>query len=89
MNYDSGAYDYDLDGPEPDNEGILFDDNEAMAPIVDFDNPEIAALPRILIKGPRRSGKTSIQVSLREPLSYDDEVHTQTHRSLFCYSISQ
>jgi hypothetical protein len=30
---------------------------------VNFDDPEIAALPRILLMGPRRSGKTSIQVS--------------------------
>jgi hypothetical protein len=29
---------------------------------VNFDDPEIAALPRILLMGPRRSGKTSIQV---------------------------
>jgi Ras-related GTP-binding protein C/D len=30
---------------------------------VNFEDPEIAALPRILLMGPRRSGKTSIQVS--------------------------
>jgi hypothetical protein len=29
---------------------------------VDFDDPDIAALPRILLMGPRRGGKTSIQV---------------------------
>jgi hypothetical protein len=30
---------------------------------VDFDDPRIANLPRILMMGPRRAGKTSIQVS--------------------------
>lgn len=30
-------------------------------PAVDFDDPTISALPRILLMGPRRSGKTSIQ----------------------------
>lgn len=29
-----------------------------------FDDPRIADLPRILLMGPRRGGKTSIQVSL-------------------------
>lgn len=33
-------------------------------PDVDFDDPKIASLPRLLMMGPRRSGKTSIQVSL-------------------------
>ena len=31
---------------------------------VDFDDPEIALLPRILLMGPRRGGKTSIQVRI-------------------------
>jgi|UPI000581A864 hypothetical protein len=30
---------------------------------VDFDDPQIAALPRVLLMGPRRGGKTSIQAS--------------------------
>jgi hypothetical protein len=30
---------------------------------VDFDDEKIAALPRIILMGPRRGGKTSIQVS--------------------------
>ena len=30
---------------------------------IDFDDPRIANLPRILLMGPRRAGKTSIQVS--------------------------
>lgn len=29
---------------------------------VDFDDPVVAALPHILLMGPRRGGKTSIQV---------------------------
>lgn len=29
---------------------------------VDFDDPKIASLPKILLMGPRRGGKTSIQV---------------------------
>jgi hypothetical protein len=29
---------------------------------IDFDDPRIANLPRILLMGPRRAGKTSIQV---------------------------
>jgi hypothetical protein len=31
---------------------------------VDFEDPKIASLPKILLMGPRRGGKTSIQVSL-------------------------
>ena len=29
---------------------------------VDFEDPAIASLPRVLLMGPRRGGKTSIQV---------------------------
>ena len=35
---------------------------EAPSPPVDFNDPDIAALPRILLMGPRRGGKSSIQV---------------------------
>lgn len=31
---------------------------------VDFNDPEISALPRILFMGPRRGGKSSIQVGV-------------------------
>jgi hypothetical protein len=31
---------------------------------VDFEDPKIASLPRLLLMGPRRGGKTSIQVSV-------------------------
>lgn len=34
---------------------------------VDFDDPEIASLPRVLLLGPRRGGKTSVQVSPQSP----------------------
>jgi hypothetical protein len=30
---------------------------------VDFEDPAIAALPKVLLMGPRRGGKSSIQVS--------------------------
>ena len=40
--------------PEPPND----------EPTVDFTDPAIADLPRVLLMGPRRGGKTSIQVSL-------------------------
>jgi hypothetical protein len=33
---------------------------------VNFDDPKIANLPRVLLMGPRRAGKTSIQVSRKE-----------------------
>ena len=32
------------------------------AATIDFNDPKIASLPRILLMGPRRGGKTSIQV---------------------------
>jgi hypothetical protein len=34
---------------------------------IDFNDPKIASLPRILLMGPRRGGKTSIQVRSRLP----------------------
>lgn len=48
------------------DEGVGVDDNfdskEPARPEVNFEDPAIASLPRILLMGPRRSGKTSIQV---------------------------
>lgn len=38
------------------------DDIARHAQDVDFDDPQIASLPRVLLMGPRRGGKTSIQV---------------------------
>jgi hypothetical protein len=36
---------------------------------VDFAKPEIAALPRVLMMGPRRAGKTSIQVCVKKVIA--------------------
>ena len=38
--------------------------SDAVDDEIDFDDPRIANLPRILLMGPRRAGKTSIQVSI-------------------------
>jgi hypothetical protein len=64
---DYDAYDDDyVDGANVTgsntNEFLQLSD-EHQQPEVDFDNPIIASLPRIILMGPRRGGKTSIQVS--------------------------
>ena len=41
---------------------------------VDFDDPKIAALPRVLLMGPRRGGKSSIQVSSRGDTGVNNSV---------------
>jgi hypothetical protein len=46
--YVSGDDDDDVDGLDESS--------------IDFDDPKIANLPRIILMGPRRAGKTSIQV---------------------------
>jgi hypothetical protein len=47
-----------------DDEGPLFlSSQEAFAASVNFDDPDISSLPRVLLMGPRRGGKTSVQVS--------------------------
>ncbi len=38
--------------------------SDAVEDEIDFDDPRIANLPRILLMGPRRAGKTSIQVRM-------------------------
>lgn len=47
-----------------DEKGPLFLPQATEEPLisVDFDDPTIASLPRVLLMGPRRGGKTSIQV---------------------------
>jgi hypothetical protein len=45
----------------PESEPPYFHATAPNIPPVDFDDPTISALPRILLMGPRRSGKTSIQ----------------------------
>ena len=64
--YDTYDDDY-ADSSHPNNNVTIMNDmlqltNEHQQPEVDFDDPSIAALPRILLMGPRRAGKTSIQV---------------------------
>ena len=64
---DYGQYDvYDNPDREAANEGPLFLDDEVenAEEKVDFDDPAIASLPRVMLMGPRRAGKTSIQVSV-------------------------
>jgi hypothetical protein len=47
-----------------DDDGPLFlSSQEAFTASVNFDDPDISSLPRVLLMGPRRGGKTSIQVS--------------------------
>ena len=70
--YQNSADAYDFDGGEPLVEGA--DDPQQQqgdvdirgrpfhSQEVDFDDPKIASLPKILLMGPRRGGKTSIQV---------------------------
>lgn len=63
---DYGQYDeYDNPDRETMNEGPLFLDDEVenAEDKVDFDDPAIMSLPRVMLMGPRRAGKTSIQVS--------------------------
>ena len=42
---------------------LLHGSDENQQPEIDFDDPMVVALPRIVLMGPRRGGKTSIQVS--------------------------
>lgn len=50
-----------------DDEGPLFlSGQEVFTDNVNFDDPDISSLPRVLLMGPRRGGKTSIQVISRE-----------------------
>lgn len=47
---------YDDDGP------MFISQPEPVIEDVDFEDPAVSSLPRILLMGPRRGGKTSIQV---------------------------
>ena len=55
-----------------DEKGPLFLPPAAEEPLisVDFEDPVIASLPRVLLMGPRRGGKTSIQVRKLTQLSF-------------------
>ena len=50
-----------IGGIMEDEDGLTGLENSNVAAI-DFNDPKIASLPRILLMGPRRGGKTSIQV---------------------------
>lgn len=62
-----GDFDDDFDqvgglGQQPEEPLFLQPDEDLLQQDVDFDDPAVAALPRVLLMGPRRGGKTSIQV---------------------------
>jgi len=64
------AYDsYDYVGTTADvseDDGLLLVPGQpGRAMDINFDDPRIASMPRILLMGPRRGGKTSIQVRTR------------------------
>lgn len=50
-------------------------------PDVNFDDPEIAGLGRVLLMGPRRGGKTSIQVSKK-----NERAPYRLQRAVYCLS---
>ena len=53
--------------PEDDGMLLVQQGGGAGRPIdINFEDPKIASMPRILLMGPRRGGKTSIQVRERE-----------------------
>lgn len=70
------AYDDYNDYQQQNDAGMLIVEGGDSAPMdmigmdgtpaasIDFNDPKIASLPRILLMGPRRGGKTSIQVRL-------------------------
>lgn len=51
-------------GEHHEGEGVHLSPSTEPMPVVNFEDPEISSLPRILLMGPRRSGKTSIQVRI-------------------------
>ena len=64
--YDDDAA-YDGPGEELEEDDVYFisqnkEEEDPQSSQVDFNDPEIADLPRILLMGPRRGGKSSIQV---------------------------
>jgi hypothetical protein len=70
---DDDGYDMHAAGGDDmlgDDEGPLFlSGQEAFTASVNFDDPDISSLPRVLLMGPRRGGKTSIQVSQEKGLT--------------------
>jgi hypothetical protein len=61
---DYDAYDYVGTAADPHEEdGLLVVPGQPGRPVdINFDDPKIAGMPKILLMGPRRGGKTSIQV---------------------------
>ena len=62
-------YEEEHDTNDYDSPGVPADEplslqQQPLPADVNFDDPNIASLPKVLILGPRRGGKTSIQVSL-------------------------
>jgi len=61
-----GDFDDDFDQvgglAQPEEPLFLQQHEDLLQQDVDFDDPAVAALPRVLLMGPRRGGKTSIQV---------------------------
>jgi hypothetical protein len=67
--YDFGAPMYDcVDNLEQDN---LIRRRPFHSHEVDFDDPKISSLPKVLLMGPRRGGKTSIQVGSMQAFVYE------------------
>jgi Ras-related GTP-binding protein C/D len=59
------AYDYGSATDQPEDDPLLgvAQGQPGRSMDVNFDDPRVANLPRVLLMGPRRGGKTSIQVS--------------------------
>ena len=52
-----------IGGSMDDQDGLMgLENSNRTTATIDFNDPKIASLPRILLMGPRRGGKTSIQV---------------------------
>ena len=75
------AYDDYNDYQQQNDAGMLIVEGGDSAPLdmigmgenaaqIDFNDPKIASLPRILLMGPRRGGKTSIQVRIVQLLGF-------------------
>ena len=63
--YSYDAYDYGGPPDQPEDDLMVTPQigGAGRGMDINFDDPKIAALPRVLLMGPRRGGKTSIQVS--------------------------
>ncbi|KAL3945546.1 MAG: hypothetical protein SGBAC_000370 [Bacillariaceae sp.] len=67
---DYDTYDYVGTGDAHDDEGMLVIPGQPGRPTdVNFDDPKVASMPKILLMGPRRGGKTSIQRVIFQKMS--------------------